>query len=527
MATLITVHGTFAGGEERGEKWWQLGSEFERDVRRYVAAVQGDVTVEPFGWSGANSEIARRAAAARLVARVVELEQSGERYTIIGHSHGGSIIMLALLLAAQRRHRLPMLSRWITVGTPFVGLSKEPFLFSRVSRLGKSTLVTLATFLLVFGLSFYFNSVGGAFNPQQMAVIVVPFAIVYGGMAWINNRTLFVHRRSNWRHFMRHFADRWVALNHPDDEALQGLSAAGTMRLTLIPSRFALGPLTFLGSVLVPFVILAIVLTPSLMTLIERLVDQRRESTDFKSNFEFLARSLWVGAATFANTVHPHIKFLFDWIPQGSMQTGIETLISFIELIVIPTMLLLLAAYLLLAIITVVSLVLSHWLSKFLNWIALGQVRASIYGADAMGEIASGARDRPFFLERHAPKPLPAPLAGKLTDYSNAQIAKSSVQFRSLLRRLAMSDGGTSEPDALSSYLGSHELIHTCYFKVAEFRRLVAMVLSRSDGFTEAPELRDEPDRAMLEGWYEDVLHGTPLTQPVRSRDCVIVASHG
>ncbi|MEO1794779.1 MAG: hypothetical protein AAFU50_09305, partial [Pseudomonadota bacterium] len=122
MATIITVHGTFAKMEvppgdsatasAGQEAWWRETSAFAEDMRAKLTGTDGAVTIERFDWTGDNSERGRREEARRLLARFRELEAKSEPYAAIGHSHGGSIISRALLLAASRRETLPSLQKW-------------------------------------------------------------------------------------------------------------------------------------------------------------------------------------------------------------------------------------------------------------------------------------------------------------------------------------------------------------------------------------------------------------------------------
>jgi hypothetical protein len=84
MATIITVHGTFASGPEEGEKWWQKGSEFERDVREFVEAENGNLDFRPHIWDGMNSETSRRAAGRDLLQEVKRLEARNEQILPVG-----------------------------------------------------------------------------------------------------------------------------------------------------------------------------------------------------------------------------------------------------------------------------------------------------------------------------------------------------------------------------------------------------------------------------------------------------------
>ena len=133
MATIIAVHGTFATGEETGDKWWQKNSECEKALREFVQGSATPLSYEQLIWDGDNSETSRRAAARRLLHRMSKLEAAGEPYVVIGHSHGGSVVAFALQLAARHGNALPHLRSWITVGTPFFASEQEAPVCTRVS----------------------------------------------------------------------------------------------------------------------------------------------------------------------------------------------------------------------------------------------------------------------------------------------------------------------------------------------------------------------------------------------------------
>ena len=104
---VILIHGTAAGDpSDEGKRWWQMGSSFTSELQRTLGT---DYRVErPFHWSGANWESERSAAGRALLKRLRELEQAGASYHLVGHSHGGSVILHALRLSCARgQARIP------------------------------------------------------------------------------------------------------------------------------------------------------------------------------------------------------------------------------------------------------------------------------------------------------------------------------------------------------------------------------------------------------------------------------------
>ena len=158
MATIITVHGTNATGAECGERWWQRGSPFQNHLFDLVEGEDDCLKFQPFVWDGANSENSRRRAGSRLLSVMEQLEAENERYVLIGHSHGGSVIANALVEAASKTTELPHFGRWITVGTPFLLFSNSLDIlnvFSWAGRAGKALFVSLMTGLFLLSLLVY------------------------------------------------------------------------------------------------------------------------------------------------------------------------------------------------------------------------------------------------------------------------------------------------------------------------------------------------------------------------------------
>jgi pimeloyl-ACP methyl ester carboxylesterase len=119
LDSVILIHGTGAGERSHlNPKWWQAESEFARGLAQKTAH---SMLAEPFCWNGANSERARRKAARALLERLRELDRRGQRYHLVAHSHGGSVVWRALVSSlAEPDGRLTGVRSWTTVGTPFL-----------------------------------------------------------------------------------------------------------------------------------------------------------------------------------------------------------------------------------------------------------------------------------------------------------------------------------------------------------------------------------------------------------------------
>jgi hypothetical protein len=109
--------------------WFEEGSQF---VERLLARLRSsglDAEIDPLLWSGANSINDRWDAAQSLANRLREQQERDQnvRQVIIGHSHGGTVAMLAM----QRLWRRPPVL--ITLATPFME-AQYRFLSDRFNR---------------------------------------------------------------------------------------------------------------------------------------------------------------------------------------------------------------------------------------------------------------------------------------------------------------------------------------------------------------------------------------------------------
>ncbi|MEM9357668.1 MAG: hypothetical protein AAGB04_15795 [Pseudomonadota bacterium] len=314
MAKIVTVHGTFAhieaspNGNDAVKQWWQPGSTFEISLKNMVEpdtaanAPGSDVEFKPFVWSGDNSERERRKAGSRLLRDLQSLEARNEKYCVVGHSHGGSVISSALLEAASRGLELKGLQKWITIGTPFVELRRERFLFLRLPLLLKAMFV--ASLMLLFMYLFYV--VGELLDGQRMienerqlirllistALTAIPFVVFYLIALILDRRRLFFYRKSNQDKARAWFGDRWLPLSHEDDEAVRGLGSLRSMRMQIFSKTFAVPALSLMSVFILPLLYLYVLFSPTLMVSIADYLKTQVYAIDSYSGQEAGVKSM-------------------------------------------------------------------------------------------------------------------------------------------------------------------------------------------------------------------------------------------
>lgn len=513
MATIITVHGTGATGPESGDKWWQRGSEFEKHVRELVESSNGaPLTLQPHIWDGHNSETSRRAAATGLLAKTAALEGNAERYCLIGHSHGGSVIGHALLQATIANTALPNMGRWITIGTPYIITQKLPFLFSRLGLFGKSGYVAVICYILMV-LTYIavalFNDLVFRLRQRlslvdfftgiplyELALFFAPFAALYGLVRYLSSRRLRAHGSRYRSRAKEVFSARGVSFWHFDDEAIGGLRSLPNVRFNIFPRDFAVGPLSFLAVFAVPGLIFFALNTPAVVAWIVQLSPDAG-GMDWDKFVQSIAQDpiahrlilLWAAASQAINA--------------ATKSLGLEALSVPIALFGLPLVLFLIslvATFLT----TLIARGLSAALSRVLNSAVLHQIRSSAFGSDAVGESATSAALRPVWLET-AFAPLPRELAMEISNISNTAAGAALVKYRNLIGTMAFADEKDIRTTLFSEYLTWNELVHTTYFNVPRFRMLVAYAISQAEGFHATAALKNHPDYELVGRWYQQI----------------------
>lgn len=119
---IYTIHGTFAADpSDKGNKWWQVESAFQKGVTKYLDDSESRVSWKPVRWSGANST-SDRIAAGKKVTEILEASvRDGDHCAFICHSHGANVYHNGLQRHWRKKGRNSYSNIYsISIGAPFV-----------------------------------------------------------------------------------------------------------------------------------------------------------------------------------------------------------------------------------------------------------------------------------------------------------------------------------------------------------------------------------------------------------------------
>ncbi len=231
MTKIITVHGTFAGDDaDEGDKWWQKGSPFLTELQDYI---EEPLDVEPFHWSGANSEVDRRKAGNKLWKNV---KAEPEQAIVIGHSHGGSVGIHAMAMAflKQPKKAADLFRGFVSVGTPMILFKGNRNPFTRFDIYGRLLLLYVLSLLVWIFFDQGITFENAANIPQTIGILISDFR------SWISGSIILflilvsvrsVRRRGVFaRNQLRQlFKSKYIPVSHKRDEAINGLIKGKTL----------------------------------------------------------------------------------------------------------------------------------------------------------------------------------------------------------------------------------------------------------------------------------------------------------
>ncbi|MFZ1991265.1 MAG: hypothetical protein WAW96_16015 [Alphaproteobacteria bacterium] len=533
---IITVHGT--GDSEilkERMKWWQPGSPFERELLPYLGIDELDAHFEPFIWSGANLESHRRKAAKELLSRLKDHEAARNTYHIIGHSHGGSVINEAMMIAADSRRRLSGLRSITSIGTPFID-----FVFKRVSL---STVLTgmfgwpvtmfavlygayvafgssipnnsftgpLLAFLRQFKIEMLFGNIrqfnfggtlaadmllgplfpilgtlygegGGQIYARMLSVLAAYLAIcaLFGPLHMLLRVLTMARRRRPVRSSMRFGSQAllWQCFWHSQDEAVGGLHAAKQVNLQLFRTmklsewiRAGAALVAFSGAVALGVMGAALLMLSVLLT------------------FTHGPQPRWLGKMVSTGWQSDPILFVF----------GMIFLLGLVSALMSPV-----AAALAGLIRRIADGPARHTLGALLDLGVAGTLRGITYGLDVPDEKAHSVYSQPPFV-KSGWRPLPEPIRTEMADFVNKNAVETVSKLRELLGSAYLSRGNLDVLGSVRDQLNWNELLHTSYFVNERLVRLIAYGMLRVSGKPPSGKLKADPNFPEIEQWYAHV----------------------
>ncbi|XDA98608.1 hypothetical protein AB1M95_01520 [Sulfitobacter sp. LCG007] len=469
---IITVHGTGAGATTAtGDRWWQHGSEFGKEITRRLDLRSSRIDLEPFQWTeGPNSEQKRREAGAALLERLLEYEAAESDYFVLGHSHGGSVIYSALVQAVRQGHDLRHLRQWITVGTPFLNYRPHRYIFQRLTSVG---LTVFASGLMALLISLTYRAVKNraGWLPEETVILeAMSYALVFYGMGAIIALFVIESRRRTW--FTRRekaaveeiYSERWLGFWHIEDEAISALYNVRKVAVPIVPPTF-LQPIVAVVQLLVVFCIGLYLIYDTLtgkiggsllleaaqaMMNTEKVIDPEAEITLFM--IAMMAVSLVIFYFIFG---------IAHWIMKKALG------------------------------------LVGRPLSSLLNHVIWGSMRERAWGDDVVQEAVWSVGPSPPEFSRSF-DPLPDSVAVPLREHSDGHAISTLNKVRLIL---GMSRDAPPTADLRSEIAESlkwKELIHTSYFDVPAFVDLLAIALHRGGlgeergGYASDPQILDE-----------------------------------
>lgn len=451
---LILVHGTYAAREsDEGDSWWQNGSDASNELKKRLPDdVQLPENHEVFHWSGENSERARIKAGRRLLQHLESLEEKGQGYHLVGHSHGGSVIWHTLELATSQQKTLKHLRSWATVGTPYLQHRTRGFLTAvnvfnllLAVALIKPALTTFRSLIQICGAAVF-----GMENPVIASTDGKPIAISFWKTPVLRTAEMLgIHVATTENGFELGSYDSasgeslgLFLLTSPEGWLLLGLA------LAVVYVYLNLGGL-FLGPVMEAY----------------QHRGERRIRSFAMSNYASRWLGLWSRDDEAINGLRATLNLSVSFV--SKMAPRERVLVS-------DNLSLLSRPY---------YWVLSPIFNRFLRPLLDGFVRSFVVKT-AQGNNRPAAEvieisPTPIAVEPSVGWcPLPEWLDTKIVDSANSYASDMAPKLRRLIAAPSFSSGLETFGDAISG----HELVHTSYFEHPEILDLLAMHIGRACG---------------------------------------------
>ncbi len=184
-----------------------------------------------FVWSGENSEKARSKASLQLLSQIKNFENQKISYHLVGHSHGGSVILGALAAAEASQLELDGIGSISTVGTPFLyyRASTLPAAWFLVSILSVSMGFYYLPELTQVAISFH-NLASSSIASSLLGYVLLSAAFLVLSLSTFAFSVAsgirakhFINRQDFKSMAVEKYGSLWICLAHNEDEPIHGL----------------------------------------------------------------------------------------------------------------------------------------------------------------------------------------------------------------------------------------------------------------------------------------------------------------
>jgi hypothetical protein len=148
------------------------------------------------------------------------------------------------------------------------------------------------------------------------------------------------------------------------------------------------------------------------------------------------------------------------------------------------------------------SIFVSAILSRILDTLTWNALRSHVFGSDVAGETAFDASAHPPWMVCN---PIPQPLSDELTTFVNQEAVKSLPKLRQSIYELAFSIGAGRPDSFVQGYFSWNEIIHTSYFDVPQFRKLLGFAISMAKGFKATQSFKNDGEFPVVMRWFEEI----------------------
>ena len=328
---------------------------------------------------------------------------------------------------------------------------------------------------------------------MYLAITSIP-VLIAAYFLWKSQK--FLRRRykhANDDDFTDWYKARWLKLSHPEDEAINAISASTKAKITVAPPDMLQGIFMLVFSSIMALLLIFNGVKWINWILPESIVPKwilsedeplfKRELVDELGYAISKAQDVANGSGTFSGNNLEGWKAVMPFTIFFNDDGGFSILV-----------LLLVFGIILLGFIYIgrmfEKLILNPVLKKGIDGIAQGSAVSGAFGDDALGENAAQCAAHPHEFEDPYTGEFPAQVRLAVEKHANQDLVHLPGKFRAALHKNVSSAHDFSLSDLLEGDMGEI-LLHTSYFNVKEFHDLFAAALTASGDFKPGPKFKN------------------------------------